>query len=50
MRHRQGAHECFIHDAEDGRIRADAERERQHRDEGKAGMLAEHPRAIAQVL
>ena len=39
-----------IDDAEDGRRRADAERQRQHRDEGEAGVPEQHARAVAQVL
>src|SRR5215510_2502067 len=39
-----------VNDAEDRAVRADAERERNHRHQGEAGILYKHPRAMAQVL
>ena len=39
-----------VDDAEDGRVRADAERQRQTAIYGEAGLLHQHSRAVAQVL
>ena len=36
--------------AEHGRVRADAEAQREHRDQREARVLDEHPRAVAQVV
>ena len=39
-----------VHKAEDGGVRPDAERERQHRHGCEAGILGQHPQAVAQIL
>jgi hypothetical protein len=39
-----------VHHAEDGRIRANAQTERQHGNQREAGILQQHSRAVAQVL
>ena len=40
VRIRQGTQENAVHHAKNGRIRADAEGQRQHRDGGEAGVLS----------
>ena len=47
---RQRAQQNSVHNAEDRRRRADAECQRDDRDSGKAGTLAQHAQAIANVL
>ena len=39
-----------VDDAEDGGVRADAEREREDGDRGEPGAAAQHPKAVADVL
>ena len=39
-----------VHHAENGRIRADTQRQRQHRDGGEAGVFPQCPESVAQVL
>ena len=39
-----------VDDAEDGRVRADAEREREHGDAGESRASAEHPRRMPRVV
>src|SRR5947209_8141588 len=46
----QRAQQYRIDHAEDRRARPDTQPERQPRDGGKDGILAQHPRAVAQVL
>src|SRR6266404_1983969 len=46
----QRAHQHAVDDTEDRGVCADAERQRQHRNEGKAGIAHENARAIAGVL
>jgi hypothetical protein len=41
--------ECRINHAEDGSVRADAERERDNRNRGKGGMLSQHSQSKAQI-
>src|SRR5262249_3679397 len=47
---RQGLEQHGIHYAENRRVRADAESQRDDRDQRETGMLHQHPRAVAQVL
>ena len=47
---RQRTEEHAIHHAEDRCVRADAERERQHRNGGEAGVLRQHPYSVPQIL
>src|SRR6266568_1267193 len=47
---RQGAQDDRVHDAEDGRVRADPERKRERRDSGKAGTAAQLAKAVADIL
>jgi hypothetical protein len=48
--HRQGSHQVGVDDAEDRRVRADAERERRDDGQREAGVFREHPHAVARVL
>jgi len=50
MRHRQGAHHDGVHKAVDGRIRADAQRQRQRGHGRKQRIGGHHAQAIAQIL
>src|SRR5262245_30308915 len=47
---RKPAPQRRIDDAEDCRARTVAERQRQHSNQGEAGILHQHPRAVAHVL
>ena len=47
---RQRPKKDAVDDAEDGRRRADTERERDDHDRGDAGLLAQHPRRVPEVL
>src|SRR5262245_15289458 len=47
---RQRAQQHGIHYTEDRRVRADAERQRGDGNQGEAGLLHQHSRAVAQVL
>src|SRR5207253_7839264 len=47
---RQPPQQYLIEQGKDRRIRADAQRQRQNRNEGKARILPEHPQAVAHVL
>ena len=47
---RQGAEEERVHQAEDRRVRPDAEREREQGDGGEDGVGGEPPQAVARVL
>ena len=47
---RQGTEEHRVHQAEDRRVRADAEREREQGDGGEDGIGGEPPQAVARVL
>src|SRR5262249_8069998 len=47
---RHGIEHPRIHDAENRRIRADAERQRENGDQRHDGMPAQHPRRVAQIL
>src|SRR5262245_55478456 len=44
---RQWAQQEAVDDAEDGRVRADAERERKYGDQGKARVLEQHSCAVS---
>ena len=46
----QRAHEQVVDQREDGRVRADAERQREHRHRREAGILEQHPAGVARVL
>jgi len=46
----QRAQQHRIHDAEDQRVRSNAQSERDHGDQAKMGLLQQHSRAEAQVL
>ena len=50
VRKRQRAGARRVDEAEDRRVRADADREREHGDERKAGRFAERPERVAYVL
>jgi hypothetical protein len=39
-----------VHDADDGRRGSNAEREHEHSDGSEAGVLAQHPQAVASIL
>ena len=45
----QRTHQHAAHDAEDRGVRADAERERQHDDDGEAGLSAQRANRVLQV-
>jgi len=47
---RQRVQQNAVDDAEDRGVRSDAEREREHGHDGKAGILAQHSCAISNVL
>src|SRR5262245_37760260 len=47
---REGPDERAIDEAEHGGVAADTQRERKRRYGSEAGMLAQHPKAVAQVL
>ena len=47
---RQRPQQDRIHHTEDGRVCPDAERQRQYRHSREAGILAEYPKTVAQVL
>src|SRR5262249_3734743 len=47
---RQRVKQSGVHDAEEGRVRAKAERQRDDGNQREAGVLEQHSRAIAQVL
>jgi hypothetical protein len=48
--HRQRAHQQRVHEAEDRRVRADAERQREDREKAERLVGDEHAHAVAQVL
>ena len=48
--HRQHLEHDCIFQAEDGRVRADSKRQRQHRYGGKGGILAQHAQRVSNVL
>ena len=50
IRIRQRPKDDAVEDAEDGRARADAEPERQHRRHGKPGTSDQHPHAKPEIL
>ena len=50
IRIRQRPQQRLVEQAENRRVRADAQRERQDRDQGENGLLAERPEGIAEVL
>ena len=50
LRDGQGSEQHRIDDAEERRVGADAEREREQGDEREAFVLEQHPRPVAQVL
>ena len=39
-----------IHDAEDGRVRPDAQREREHSHDGEAGVLQQYADSVTKIL
>jgi len=47
---RNGLQEECIHEAEDRQVSADTESQRKNCNQSEAGMLQQHPRAVAQVL
>ena len=47
--HRQHAQQDFVHEREDGRVRADAEGDRHDRDEGEERVAGEAAEGIANV-
>ncbi len=47
---RQRLQKHAVHHAENGRVRPDAQRQRQHRDGGEAGVLAQRAESVAKVL
>jgi hypothetical protein len=47
---RQGIEDQRIHDAEDRRVRPDPQRQREHGDEGEAGVSPHHPQPIPSIL
>ena len=50
VRHRKRSQQHCVEQAEDGAVRANAERERQHRDSGKSWILAQAAEGEASVL
>ena len=48
--HREGPQHHLVHQGEDGGVRADAQGQGEHDDEGEAGALREGPKREAQVL
>src|SRR6266403_5102394 len=47
---RQGAKDCGVQSAENGRVHTDAQGQCQHGDGSKTGILAQHAQAEAQIL
>ena len=47
---RQQLQQDGIHHGKDGRVRADAQRQRKHGNGGKAGVLPQHAHTVANVL
>src|SRR5437667_4359523 len=50
IRHGQAFQDHRVRQAEDGRVYADAKRQRYYGDGGEAGVLRQHPQAVAKVL
>ncbi len=48
--HRQGTQEHDVGEAEDGGVRANAERQRQHGERGERRRSAHHPRGVPKIL
>jgi len=47
---RQGTQQHRVHHAEHGRVGADAQRQREHRDGGESGAIEQHAERKAQIV